>query len=93
MEDRAGMRSMLESQLSWKEPRGLGRPDWRIWRAKDAEYGFDPSTLPSDRSEKNLCRSFRGFVCKKPLQKTPQSQSADPQKSFFLQQLEVPSLL
>ncbi|KAL5485825.1 hypothetical protein ACEPAI_6867 [Sanghuangporus weigelae] len=64
MQDRCGMRELIQSSLRWPIPAMLPKPAWRDWRDKgDTEdvAAFYASAPPE------LIRSLRGFVCKRPV--------------------------
>ncbi|KAG7089484.1 hypothetical protein E1B28_011164 [Marasmius oreades] len=60
MMDRIGMREHLASELTWPEAPGE-RPDWRVWR-----NSVDMKPVDEMKARKDLCRSLRGFVARKP---------------------------
>ena len=67
MLDRIGMRDVLKSRLSWEAPSSLPKPDWKIWREKgEKDSGIDVASYYSS-APPEVCRSVRGFVCRRPI--------------------------
>lgn len=71
MLDRIGMRDVLKSRLGWNTPSTLPKPDWKTWREKgEKDSGIDVATYYSSVPPE-ICRSLRGFVCKRPIVSQP----------------------
>lgn len=66
MQDRMGMRQILQQRMGMTEPQDSEQPEWKVWRDKQAEVeGFDISSVASRGEATDICRTMRAFVCQK----------------------------
>lgn len=64
MQDRCGLRDLIQTGLGWPLPSMLPKPAWRDWREKGDTEDVDSfySSAPPE-----MLRQMRGFVCKTPV--------------------------